>query len=68
MPDRLAKSMHIAMKQLIDDYPGAVKSITYDRGTEFLTPVYTSIIEKEQDFGYLVSYLNADKTLSNKYF
>ncbi|EFT90275.1 hypothetical protein HMPREF9497_02856 [Enterococcus faecalis TX4244] len=48
MPDRLSKSMHIAMRQLIDDYSGAVKSITCGRGTEFLTPVYTSIIEKEQ--------------------
>ncbi|EGO2587809.1 IS30 family transposase [Enterococcus faecalis] len=46
MPDRSAKSMHIAMRQLTDDYPGAVKSITCDRGTEFLNRIYTSIIEK----------------------
>lgn len=46
MPDKLAKSMHIAMKQLIDDHPGAVKSITCDHGTEFLNRIYTGIIEK----------------------
>jgi len=46
MPDKSARSMHIAMRQLIDNYPSAVTSITCDCGTEFLNRIYTGIIEQ----------------------
>lgn len=46
MPDKSAKSMHIAMRQLIDNYPSAVISITCDCETEFLNRIYTGIIEQ----------------------
>ncbi|MFV0527206.1 MAG: IS30 family transposase [Lachnospiraceae bacterium] len=35
IPDKSAKSIDIAMKKFIDEYEGAVKSITADNGSEF---------------------------------
>jgi len=47
MADQTSLSMFEAMKKLLLEFPGAVKSITCDRGSEFTNPTYVSKLEKK---------------------
>lgn len=47
MKDQTSHAMFEAMKKLILEFPGAVKSITCDRGSEFTNPKYVSYLEKK---------------------
>ncbi len=47
MPDKTSHSMYQAIKRLIKLYPSAIKSITCDRGTEFINQTYVAKLEKK---------------------
>ncbi|WP_313624345.1 IS30 family transposase [Microbacterium sp.] len=44
--DQTSHSMFIAMKKLVAEFPGTVKSITCDRGSEFTNQEYVAKLEK----------------------
>lgn len=47
MPNQTSLSMFKAMKKLLLEFPGAIKSITCDRGSEFTNPEYVTKLEKK---------------------
>lgn len=55
MNDQTSYSMYQAIKKLIRDFPAAIKSITCDRGTEFINKEYVSKLEKK---GILIYFAN----------
>lgn len=57
IPNKTGKSMMGAIKQLIEMYPRAVKSITCDRGSEFVNQFNIGVIENT--FGCKIYYANA---------
>lgn len=54
IPRRDGKSMMTAVKQLIEAYPAAVRSVTCDRGSEFIGQFSLPVLE--DTFGCLIYY------------
>ncbi|MFD1899664.1 IS30 family transposase [Enterococcus termitis] len=55
MAKKTSHNMYKAMCQLLKDHPGAVKSITCDRGSEFINQGYVGLIESKGTKIYLAN-------------
>lgn len=67
MPQKTAKDMYEAMRKLMKDYPNAVHSITCDRGTEFMSQKYVSLMEKLGVTIYFAHPFSPHERGSNEY-
>ncbi|EOO1341742.1 IS30 family transposase, partial [Escherichia coli] len=56
LPNKTGRAMMAAIKKLIEMYPQGVKSITCDRGTEFVNQFQVGLIE--DTFGCNIYYAN----------
>jgi len=66
MADQTSLSMFEAMKKLLLEFPGAVKTITCDRGSEFTNPIYVSKLERKGISIFFAKPYAPDERGSNK--